>query len=93
MTRMSDEFFEKHSLTYEQTATVEAVRLTTDNIMAVAAETEGTIEFGSNGQPSLCFRRAYGDTITLTLGSLVTKNSTEVDRWSGRRSEWVEVQG
>ena len=93
MTIMSDEFFEKHSLTYEQTATVEAVRLTMDNIMEIAAETEGTIEFGSNGQPGLCLRRDYGDTTTLTLGSLVTKNGKEVDRWSGRRSEWVEAQG
>ena len=93
MTRMSDEFFEKHSLTYEQTVTVEAVRLTMDNILEIAAETEGTIEFGSNGQPSLCFLRSYGDTTTLTLGSLVAKDSRKVDRWSGRRSEWVEAQG
>ena len=93
MTRMSDEFFEKHSLTYEQTATVEAVQLTMDNIMEIAAETEGTIEFGSNGQPTLCLRRDYGDTTALTLGSLVTKDGKVVDRWSGRRSEWVEARG
>ena len=92
MTRMSDEFFEKHSLTYEQTATVEAVRLTTDNIMAVAAETEGTIEFDPDGHPRLTFNTDYGTRVVVPLGSLVTKNGKEVDRWSGRRSEWVEAQ-
>ena len=93
MRDMSIEFFEERSSTYEQISTVEAVQLTMDNIMEIAAETEGIIEFDPDGHPRLTFNTDYGTRVVMPLGSLVTKNGKEVGRWSGRLSEWMKAQG